>query len=73
MQSSATGGGVICVMNADGTAQTRLTTDPARELGPAWPPDGTRIAFLSTRDLPAARNVHTMNADGRDFRRFADC
>jgi len=63
-QSYATGNGDIYVMNPDGTGQTRLTTDPAKELGGAWSPDGTKIAFLSFRDLPAARNVYIMNADG---------
>jgi hypothetical protein len=50
----------------DGAGQTRLTTDRAKELGAAWSPDGTKIAFLSFRDLPAARNVYIMNADGSD-------
>lgn len=65
-QSLATGGGDIYVMRADGTGQTRLTTDPALDLGPAWSPDGTQIAFLTERDLPTARNVYIMNADGSD-------
>lgn len=64
--SFATGGGDIYVMGADGSHQTRLTTDPARDLGPAWSPNGTKIAFLSTRDLPTARNVSLMNADRSD-------
>jgi len=64
--SFATGGGDVYVMGADGSHQTRLTTDPARDLGPAWSPNGTKIAFLSTRDLPTARNVYLMNADGSD-------
>jgi TolB protein len=63
-QSFATGGGDIYVMNADGSDQRRLTTDPALEIGAAWSPDGTQIAFLSSRDLPVARNVYVMNADG---------
>ena len=29
---------------------TRLTTDPARDLGPVWSPDGTTLAFLSDRN-----------------------
>jgi WD40-like Beta Propeller Repeat len=57
----ATGAGDIYVMNADGTGQTRLTTDPAREFGTAWSPDGTKIAFSR-----GAAGVHVMNADGSD-------
>jgi Tol biopolymer transport system component len=64
--SMGTGGGDVYVMNADGTNQTRLTTDPAREIGTAWSPDGTQLAFLSLRDLPSARNVYIINADGAD-------
>ena len=33
--------------NADGSGQTRLTSDPVLELGPAWSPDGKTIAFSS--------------------------
>ncbi|MEO7198174.1 MAG: hypothetical protein ABIZ50_06840, partial [Solirubrobacterales bacterium] len=35
----------IYVMNADGSAQTRLTHNPASEYEPAFSPDGQRIAF----------------------------
>jgi Tol biopolymer transport system component len=37
-------------MNADGSDQTRLTSEDAADFGPAWSPDGTRIAFSSTRN-----------------------
>jgi TolB protein len=48
----------IYVMNADGSNQTRLTSDPAYDYSPAWSPDGSRIAF--TR----GGYIYVMNADG---------
>src|SRR3954469_3700262 len=43
--SNRDGNEEIYVMNPDGTGQTRLTNDPAGDFGPAWSPDGTKIAF----------------------------
>lgn len=40
----------IYVMNADGSAITKLTDGPGTEGFPAWSPDGTQIAFSSTQD-----------------------
>jgi dipeptidyl aminopeptidase/acylaminoacyl peptidase len=40
----------IYVMNADGSAPTRLTNNAATDFAPAWSPDGQKIAFASTRD-----------------------
>ncbi len=48
-------------MNADGS-QTNLTNNPYGEFDPAWSPDGTRIAFETSRDGNA--EVYVMNADG---------
>jgi dipeptidyl aminopeptidase/acylaminoacyl peptidase len=39
----------IYVMNADGTGQTRLTSDSGRDVSPAWSPDGNKIIFMSNR------------------------
>ena len=54
--------GEIYVMNADGRNPVRLTHNSDWDRAPAWSPDGTRIAFNSTRD---GRNaIYVMNADG---------
>ena len=55
----------IYVMNSDGGAPRRLTvtvTPGGNNLFPRWSPDGTRIAFSSTREGLAA--VYVMQADG---------
>jgi TolB protein len=48
--SDRDGNAEIYAMNADGSGQANLTTNPASDSDPAWSPDGTKIAFVSTRD-----------------------
>jgi uncharacterized repeat protein (TIGR01451 family) len=52
----------IFVMNANGSAPTQVTTDPASDDQPAWSPDGTRIAFTS--DRAGTFDILTVNPDG---------
>jgi Tol biopolymer transport system component len=54
----------IYVMNPDGTGQTRLTTDTVSDFGPAWSPDGTKIAFNKGFD------IFVMSADGSNQTRL---
>jgi WD40 repeat protein len=62
----------IYVMNADGTGATRLTNSVGYDQDPAWSPDGTQIAFASTRDDGTFHEIYVMNADGSAVRRLTD-
>ena len=52
-------------MNANGSAQTRLISDPTDDALPAWSPDGTKIAFTTVRDGNDEVYVMNPNAPGR--------
>src|SRR5262249_48267674 len=58
----------IHVMNPDGSAPARLTTRGGSD--PAWPPDGTRIAFVSQRD--GNFEIYVMDADGSNQTRLTN-
>ena len=52
----------LYVSGSDGRNQRRLTNDPARDRGPAWSPDGRRIAFFSDRS--GSYEIWTIDPDG---------
>jgi TolB protein len=54
----------LFVMDADGSNERRLTERPGFNSGPAWSPDGRRIAFHSTSSGGA--DIVIMDADGRN-------
>jgi hypothetical protein len=58
--------GELYVMGADGSGMTRLTRTKSQEEGPAWSPDGARIAFASDRNYPAGASpeVYSVAPDG---------
>jgi len=60
----------VFVMNADGSAQTRLSEENTSDFGPAWSPDGSKISFFSYRSGRA--DVYVMNADGSAQTRLTD-
>ena len=63
----------IFVSKFDGSNRHRLTTDRSIDTNPVWSPDGTRIAFMSSRDSDdfADFQIFTMNADGSDIRKVS--
>lgn len=54
----------IFLINADGTGETRLTTQPGQN--PVWSPDGRKLAFSSVDD-PGNSEIFVINADGTDL------
>ncbi len=60
--SDQTGNSDIYTMHADGSGQTNLTNNPARDSNPIWSPDGKHIAFESDRD--GFTQIYLMDADG---------
>lgn len=60
----------IWTMSADGTNLRQLTDDPCLDVDPAWSPDGSKIAFATSRDDPENLSIYVMNADGSDQRRL---
>jgi TolB protein len=65
LSGSLFGPSVIYVMNADGSGQTRLGDARSVGYGPVFSPDGSKIAFTSTRDEYGYNTgISVMNADG---------
>lgn len=70
----------IWVMAADGSERTRLTdteppeNDAAGSAGPAWSPDGSRIAFAAQvgtlEEDQRLTEIYVMRSDGTDKRRL---
>jgi Tol biopolymer transport system component len=67
----------IWIMNADASNQTRLTngndiSSGHNDFSPALSPDGTKIAFVSTRDQNGGEEIYLMHADGSNVVRLTN-
>ena len=54
----------IWLVDADGGEPRRFTTGPGRDSRPRWSPDGTRLAFVSSRQPEQKPQLYVMPADG---------
>ena len=57
-------------MNSDGANQLNVTNSPAGDGWPCWSPDGTKIAFVSSRD--GDMEIYVVNADGSGLTKLTD-
>jgi TolB protein len=69
-QSDRDGSLEIYVMNADGTAVSRLTNNPAVDVFPTWSPKGDKIAFTSDRD--GYPDIFIINSDGTNLTKLTN-
>jgi TolB protein len=64
--SSQGGNWDIYSMNADGSGQVRLTTDPGADTQPSFSPDGTKIAFAGKHGASWYTDVYLMSSNGSE-------
>ena len=73
-RSTLLGASQLWVMNADGSGAKQLTTTTGDSSNPRWSPDGTQVAFQSTRPTSKGYDVWvaSWNASTSTLSNFAD-
>jgi TolB protein len=56
----------ICTANSDGTDIERITNSPSDDWWPSWSPDGTKVAFQSTREWYGNPSIYVMDTGGQN-------
>lgn len=69
--ATSTADSELYTVNPDGTNLIQLTDNTISDSTPAWSPDGSKIAFFSTRD-DASGEIYTMNSDGTGVLRLTN-
>jgi TolB protein len=65
---SENGGWEVFTTKPDGSDRRNLTNNEVNDWGPAWSPDGRRIAYCS--GMKDKYEIHVMNADGSSPKRL---
>lgn len=62
----------VYVVNTDGSNLVRLTDEPEFDGHPSWSPEGTKIAFQSSRFAGQSTEIMVIGADGSGLTRLTD-
>ncbi len=62
----------IWVVETAGGEPRRFTTGPKRDTAPRWSPDGSRLAFISEREVRSKAQLYVMPADGGEPAKLTD-
>lgn len=69
-ETNRDGNSEIYRMSLDGSLQTSLTRNPARDALPRWAPSGDLVAFVSDRD--GSSELFVMDPDGANVRKVSN-